>query len=307
MAQQVGQGTPVQDISAALPGEIVALPESSHITPTESPAPPSAHDVVVNNLLKRPIIHRSNSTPVPAPASGLDIPRRLSGTLTPNEPDRVHVQAPTEAVRESSLSALLRGPLDASGGGVTRALGSHIEAVLSAQEEIGRAHLALEGIGALKPARLDLVNSPPEQGQAAAERAAEDDDPDEADLLRRQQGVEELMAKLSELAASIKSYHDIGTPALIFPQTGLPKPRHRLAPPLTEPKTGKRAATIANPDMAHDEPELPPPAPMAAPAPVTVGRRGMQSWFRKNKPIADSPTELSPIERDTEGKSKRPW
>ncbi|BEJ16251.1 hypothetical protein CspHIS471_0508560 [Cutaneotrichosporon sp. HIS471] len=327
MAQQMGQGSPVEATSA-LPGEAIAVPELPPAAISESPAPSSAHDAVVNKLLNRPpIIHRSNSTPVPESAFGPGMYRTLSGTRTPNDPERARDQTPSDAMRDSPLSTLLRGPLDASGGGVTRALGSHIEAVLSAQVEIGRAHLALEGIGAPKPARLDLVNSTSDEGEDAAERAAEADDADEADLLRRQQGVEELMAKLSTLATSIKSYHAIGTPALIFPPAGLPHQRHAVVPALHDPKAGLPRVAIAMPNVARNESlptsagSVPVPVPglrIALPksttsstsvqspvspppisAPAAAGRRGMHMWFRKSD-VMDSPTELSPIERDAD-------
>ncbi|BEI85400.1 hypothetical protein CcaverHIS002_0508010 [Cutaneotrichosporon cavernicola] len=326
MAQQMGQGSPVE-ATLALPGEAIAVPELPPAAISESPAPSSAHDAVVNKLLNRPIVHRSNSTPVPESAFGPDMHRTLSGTRTPKDSERARDQTPSEAIRDSPLSTLLRGPLDASGDGVTRALGSHIEAVLSAQVEIGRAHLALEGIGAPKPARLDLVNSTLDEGEDEAERAAEADDADEADLLRRQQGVEELMAKLSTLATSIKSYHAIGTPALIFPRTGLPHQRHAVVPALHDPKAGLPKVAIAMPNVARNEalptsagsvpiPEtglriaLPtsttsstsvqsPVSPPPISAPATAGRRGRHMWFRKSE-MMDSPTELSPIERDTD-------
>jgi hypothetical protein len=169
---------------------------------------------VVNKLLQRPpIVHRSNSTPGPEPAFGTDIHRTLSGTDSAIDAERPRGQTAGDAIRDSPLSAMLRGPLDASGGGVTRALGTHIEAVLSAQVEIGRAHLALEGIGCGKPAGLDLVNPPP--GDDADEKTpdTEDEDADEADLLRRQQGVEELMAKVRligtyDYVSSLWASHD---------------------------------------------------------------------------------------------------
>ncbi len=190
------------------------MPEPAAQAVTESPAPPSAHDAVVNKLLQRPpIVHRSNSTPGPEPAFGTDIHRTLSGTDSASDADRARGQSAGDAIRDSPLSTMLRGPLDASGGGVTRALGTHIEAVLSAQVEIGRAHLALEGIGCGKPAGLDLVNPPP--GDDAEEKTpdTEDEDADEADLLRRQQGVEELMAKVRligtyDYVSSLWASHD---------------------------------------------------------------------------------------------------
>ncbi|CAK9780855.1 unnamed protein product [Cutaneotrichosporon oleaginosum] len=333
-----GQGSPVATASA-LPGEVMVR-EPPAPAVAESPAPPSAHDEVVNKLLQRPIVHRSNSTPVPpAPAAiGKDIHRTLSGTASPND---ARAQSSSESIRDSPLSTMLRGPLDASGGGVTRALGSHIEAVLSAQVEIGRAHLALEGIGAVKPAGLDLVNPPQGEGEEEAQRVADAADADEADLLRRQKGVEELMAKvsmshptasgavaiegradnqLSELATSIKSYHAIGTPAHIFPTF----PQHATPAKLA----GLPRVAIANPAMARNEflptsaDSLPAPEPRQFPpnqsaattkllTPISpaasVARRGVQTWFRKNEGIADSPTELTPVDRDGESMRKRPW
>lgn len=52
----------------------------------------------------------------------------------------------TEDLEEKSVAALLDGPLEPNGVRVTKALATQMEAVLHAQEEIGRAHLALEGI-----------------------------------------------------------------------------------------------------------------------------------------------------------------
>lgn len=79
---------------------------------------------------------------------------------------------------------------------MTKALRSHIEAVLAAQEDIGRAHLALEGI----------------------ESSGDNDE-----LEARAKGVEEIMAKLSQLAGTLKSYHEIGTPSLVFQGHGVPE------------------------------------------------------------------------------------
>lgn len=117
-----------------MPKEIVIPPtpmEPPPSPPLQSPAPPSAHDVVVNKLLdRRPFMpHRAASLPsrnvAPAPE------RRASDT---------------EDLEEKSVAALLDGPLEPNGVRVTKALATQMEAVLHAQEEIGRAHLALEGI-----------------------------------------------------------------------------------------------------------------------------------------------------------------
>lgn len=193
MPNSAAQASPAMSAGPLPSGVGSALAPEPSPPVFESPAPPSAHDAVVDSLLQRPpIVHRSNSTPATQPPV-TDLHRTLSGnnTAADTQPQRSGSEVDSRLV-----SAMLNGPLDAGGGRVTRALGSQIEAVLSAQVEIGRAHLALEGIGAAQTASLNLVNTttPGEEGN---EKGAEAVAADEADLARRQQGVEDIMARVS--------------------------------------------------------------------------------------------------------------
>jgi hypothetical protein len=211
---------------------------ASEDTKTTNPAPPSHHDIIVNKLLERPAPIRTVSLPSPNHSSA-QLVRSASDTAEDSRP----------------VIKLLDGPLEPSGGRVTRALTAQIEAVLNAQEEIARAHLALEDVGALQPPPPPPPIEPiPEEGEevdkekekakekkAAAAAAAAKKQFEE--LEKRSASVDEIMHKvrgasgaesnarhqldftnsatntqLSVLSSSLKSYHAIGTPMISFPR-----------------------------------------------------------------------------------------
>ncbi|KAL1411182.1 hypothetical protein Q8F55_002133 [Vanrija albida] len=138
---------------------------ASHEAP-DSPAPASAHDAVVARLL-------ASRPPLP--------PRAASAPSVPSE-------------ARSIAELMAAETLEPSGARVSRALNDHIAAVLAAQDEIGRAHLALEGIG-----------DPFEDRGASARQ-----------LHAREAGVDAIMARLAELAGDLRSYHTLGTPVFAF-------------------------------------------------------------------------------------------
>lgn len=139
-----------------------------------SPAPPSMHDALVSTLTRPlppshpptpPPLSRSASSPGPSAMTG-------GGTgATGAAPQRSATHG-GDNEKGVAVEKLLAGALEADGERVTRALRDQIEAVLAAQDAIGRAHLSLEGVGAPPVEELD---SPPdnEKTPAAVEDKAE--------------------------------------------------------------------------------------------------------------------------------------
>ncbi|WOO81485.1 uncharacterized protein LOC62_03G005007 [Vanrija pseudolonga] len=210
---------------------------ASHEAP-DSPAPASAHDAIVSRLLVRPAMPaRSASAPTAA-----------------------------ETPMGRSVAELMDAPLEPSGARVTNALNSHISAVLAAQEEIGRAHLALEGIG------------DPFEDRAESARQ----------LAAREAGVDAIMARLAELSQTLKSYHDLGTPVFAFapaaPRT--PTPQGSVSSPV---HARKPVVTIAHRGVPplKDEPSLG----------VDIARQRPALWLQRLEDGAHhvhaSPTEMS--------------
>lgn len=224
----------------------------SHEAP-DSPAPASAHDAIVARLLARPAMPARSAS---APTAASDAPER-------------------------SVAELMDAPLEPSGARVTKALNSHIEAVLAAQEEIGRAHLALEGIG------------DPFEDRAESARQ----------LAAREAGVDAIMArvgcllwlgklltshKLAELSQTLKSYHDLGTPVFAFAPAGprTPTPQGSVSSPV---HARKPVVTIAHRGVPplKEEPSLG----------VDIARQRPALWLQRLEDGAHhvhaSPTEMS--------------
>lgn len=151
-----------------LPEKQPSAPPMSTQTQTHPPLvladgpPPSAHDAIVANFV-RPAPERSQSSP----ALGVGAPAQALPPLAPS---------PEEQQVEDSrpVSSMLDGALEPSGTRVTRALGSQIEAVLAAQEEIGKAHLALEGWRTGKELARDSKDSKESKEKDAKARDSKD-------------------------------------------------------------------------------------------------------------------------------------
>lgn len=160
-------------------------PAAAQTMPAGPPA--SAHDAVVAPFV-RPAPERSQSSPaLGAPAHA------VPPLASPAPPAQVEDSRP--------VSSMLDGALEPSGTRVTRALGSQIEAVLAAQEEIGKRHLALEGWRSGRSGRKDAKDK---EGKEGKEGTAKDgkqkegkDGSEYHELERRAQGVEDIMARVS--------------------------------------------------------------------------------------------------------------
>lgn len=189
-------------------------PNDSEAEVKPGPGPPSAHDTIVSQFV-RPAAERSQSSPA-------------MGAPAPLVPPLPSLSPQTEHPEDSRpVSSMLDGALEPSGTRVTRALGSQIEAVLAAQEEIGKRHLALEGWKSddlARMARADFSNKEPRaddirfkaarDAKAAELKASKDKDSGKEkakkegerkeatevtvhELEKRAQGVEDIMARVS--------------------------------------------------------------------------------------------------------------
>lgn len=106
-------------------------------------------------------------------------------------------------------------------------LKGHLDAVLQMQEQVGKMHLSLEGLGPLR-----------HPSDSSTDTSKGKDERSEETLHQRELGVEEIMSKVSEmrvsfvvepptndqlgdLSSQLRSYHSVGTPKLSFPRAGV--------------------------------------------------------------------------------------
>jgi hypothetical protein len=193
--------------------------------------PESIHDAYLSKYIEpiqgpsnnRPPVARSTSTPAPAGLLTSPISLKVSaspirglypglGDGTPSGSVNAHGHGHGERKpigvgqnkgREGKdgrpIFEIFNADFGEGSEGMVRALKGHLEDVLKVQEEIGRMHLDLEGLG---EGRRASGSNPSESGAKGAdgrspvkEGKGEKDEGDE--LLKREKGVDELMERVS--------------------------------------------------------------------------------------------------------------
>jgi hypothetical protein len=203
----------------AMPVPILQAPPRGRSAVPRSIPPPSVHDAYLSSIIPplqtqssptRPPIPRSITAPDHSPAnirvaSSSLLPSVFAPTPTRGTTGEHHDAKPIFEIFDAALSA--------PAGEMVKALKGHLDGVLRVQEEIGRMHLALEGLvgvphdvgwpaevgegrgglgfGKGKQRNTTRVAKEMEgRGQKGSE--SEDNDP----LLLREKGVDEIMAKV---------------------------------------------------------------------------------------------------------------
>lgn len=192
--------------------------------------PASAHDATVAEYV-RPAPERSASSPALGALSlgmgmGMGAPAQAVPPRSPPAP----AQTPEADTRP--VSNMLDGALEPSGTRVTRALGSQIEAVLAAQEEIGKRHLALEGwrTGQDGEHPTDARDAKDKDGDAdGADAAAAAGAASGRELEKRAQGVEDIMARVSTAPRGVVCIELTAARRALGRAQDVPRARHAVA------------------------------------------------------------------------------
>ncbi|GAA5943445.1 hypothetical protein JCM10213_005486 [Rhodosporidiobolus nylandii] len=182
------------------------------------------------------------------------------GSLVDHERDDGQQTAPFEGDRAQVLSTTAR-------------MFAQLEAIKSIQAGIAGQHAALEGISPLSSSSGtagekrdggDGAHEEPKDGGLGAkskeekERIGKTYQTTADEFAKREKGVDEIMAKLSELSAALKAFHALPSPCL-FPQSSAspsptahsPPPARARIPPSFDPPT--KAGTEPAPEPITPE------------------------------------------------------
>jgi hypothetical protein len=164
--------------------------------------------------------------------------------------------------------------------GKARALKSHLDNVLRVQKEIGRMHLALEGLGDGGERRGSGISGNSE-GKSSM---GEEEDP----LVKREREVDELMEQvslhirhdkgeankqLSVLSTNLRTYHELGTPTLEFSHSNTNNNNHPISPTTPNPPVPLQRQKSAQPDILTTSPTPISPSPPRADIPRSLPTR----------------------------------
>jgi hypothetical protein len=172
---------------------------STYIHPLQHPITSIPKDGGVGG---RPSALRSTSTP----ANGLVTSPLTLGSKASVGPLRgLGLGQPHDvAIREDGkpIFEIFNAELSEGSEGMAKALKGHLEDVLRVQEEIGRMHLALEGLGdGRRPSGSGLEGNKRESGSAGSPKSPKKEngkDVGQEDVLeKREKGVNELMERVS--------------------------------------------------------------------------------------------------------------
>ncbi|GFZ46340.1 hypothetical protein JCM24511_04587 [Saitozyma sp. JCM 24511] len=196
-------------------------PTKEHTEPPHRIPPPSVHDAYVSRFLSpldtspdgtsRPPLVRSNSAPGVPQSAVSEGSALLPSALADEKPllDDDECGKPIFDIFGAELSE--------GGKDMVRALKGHLEEVLKVQEEVGRMHLALEGLGDYAAQAEERHTSESEARQSNGDEV----------VAKREKGIEEIMDRLGALSDQLRTYHSIGTPKLSFPAPATHQPKHK--------------------------------------------------------------------------------
>ncbi|WVQ98518.1 hypothetical protein IAU59_005644 [Kwoniella sp. CBS 9459] len=283
-----------------LPGDETSLPRSSmdasrpaqsshHKRPNrqlDDPSlipPPSVHDSYVSRYVEplvppllpsgqspetlRPGLNRSTSAPGHPHAPSL-LPSAI-----PLPPAGGGGSAEREQDTNQPIFKIFDAQLSEDGANMSKKLRGYLEVVLKGQEEVGRMHLELEGLGLGEKGKNWYGTA------GMKEEAAE----------KREKGVDEIMRRLDEISDTLRNYHQLGTPKLSFPRQTQPVPtpstpsnaqrektrtQSAVSPNEASPTDLARARTVAGPTSpdAHRNANNRPRAPTLVRSNTAVGQ-----------------------------------
>jgi hypothetical protein len=111
-------------------------------------------------------------------------------------------------MEEKPIFELFNAELDTPAEEMVRVMKDHLREVLKAQEEVGRMHLALEGLMEVPKGKVfpgervgggGLLGKDEKEGLSGIEKGKVIQDP----LILRERGVEEIMAKVGLISVSV--------------------------------------------------------------------------------------------------------
>ncbi|WVF72417.1 hypothetical protein IAT40_007232 [Kwoniella sp. CBS 6097] len=196
--------------------------------------PPSVNDTYVSRYVDplvppllppgqpephRPGLNRSTSAPG-HPHSQTLLPSAIP--LPPGSRER-------EEDANQPIFKIFDAQLSEDGTNMSKKLRGYLEVVLKGQEEVGRMHLELEGLGLAEKGKNWYGTSGIKEGTG---KAAE----------KREKGVDEIMRRLDDLSDTLRNYHQLGTPKLTFPRQPQPVP-----PPLTPNSNQRQKPSMQSP------------------------------------------------------------
>ncbi|OCF40149.1 hypothetical protein I317_06038 [Kwoniella heveanensis CBS 569] len=209
--------------------------------------PPSIHDAYVSKYVKplapislspsgqhessRPGLNRSSSAPGHPHSQGL-LPSAI-----PLPPGTGAGGGKSEEDTNQPIFKIFDAQLSEDGTNMSKKLRGYLEVVLKGQEEVGRMHLELEGLGLAEKGKNWYGTSGIKEGTG---KAAE----------KRERGVDEIMRRLDELSDTLRDYHQLGTPKLTFPHQT--QPVHGLAPSPRTPGTAHREQSQSQNPVSPD-------------------------------------------------------
>ncbi|WVW83358.1 hypothetical protein I302_105377 [Kwoniella bestiolae CBS 10118] len=280
-----GDDTSLPKSSVDLPSQRELHSKSSNLADDPNLLPPiSVHDKYVSNHIQplsspstleaRPSMTRATSAPGHPSHSATSPPSDTKGLLPsaiPSGESASNVQSAQES--NQPIYEIFNANLSKDGISMSKNLRGYLEIVLKGQEQLGKMHLGLEGLG-MGENGIWQVDREDNKGEGEVKSKIEE----------RQKGIEDIMQRLGEISDTLRNYHQLGTPKLTFPRQLPINPKSPRTPSTTN--LG-RATTIAGSHPTQSQNK--------SPSPTT------ELHQTRNKPRAPSlvrsntgPGELSP-------------
>ncbi|WWC69657.1 uncharacterized protein I206_103600 [Kwoniella pini CBS 10737] len=236
------------DSFSLLPGDDNSLPKSAIDLPSQGDKesarkisnifddpkllpPPSIHDQYVSKHIKpiappdlssptlesRPSLNRSTSAPG-HPNHSATSPPNQTGLLPSAIPSETSENQKNDDANQP-IYEIFNANLSTDGLEMSKKLRGYLDLVLKGQEQVGRMHLSLEGLG---------------MGSRGIWEVGKDNENDKNEedvkgkIEERQKGIEDIMQRLGEISDTLRNYHQLGTPKLTFPRRNT-KPQSPLS------------------------------------------------------------------------------
>ncbi|WVR05009.1 hypothetical protein IAU60_002021 [Kwoniella sp. DSM 27419] len=229
------------------------LPKSKATDDPSMIPPPSVHDEYVSRYL-RPIAPTSLEAPRPALNRSSSAPGHPNTGLLPS----AMTEPAAEPHRDTNqpIFKIFDANLSEEGVGMSKKLRAYLDMVLKGQEEVGRMHLELEGLGMTNNGYWEDANAGDSEKEEGGEGDKDRDGAAKAE--KREKGIDEIMRRLDSLSDTLRNYHQLGTPALAFPR--------QATQPVPQPSTpGGR-------DKSRTQSASSPPAPDFTPGELNRAR-----------------------------------
>ncbi|WRT66929.1 uncharacterized protein IL334_003894 [Kwoniella shivajii] len=248
---------------------------SKHILPITTASSPTSENT-------RPTFARSSSAP-----------GQHSTALLPSAiPSSTSTAGEKKEESNQPIFEIFNANLSTSGLDMSKKLRGYLEIVLKGQDEVGKMHLNLEGLGMGERNiwEVDTHKTEPKDGKDVKSQVEE-----------REKGIEEIMKRLDTISDTLRNYHKLGTPKLTFPrhqthaqiptQTSASHPSDSQEDPRTPttPSSGLgRSATVANPSSPENTSHR-------QRAPTMVRSNTVTGDLSPISIIKDRPTPISPL------------